>query len=150
MIKTLICAALLLSAPAAWCGEPINEQRALNADARISVNNIAGEISVQAWDKNQLSLTGELGSGADKLEITGDASALNILVKMPKKSSAEDSRLLLRVPAGVSVDLQGVSADVKVQGLRGAVSVNSVSGDVRLDVASAKVNAQTVSGDLYL
>jgi DUF4097 and DUF4098 domain-containing protein YvlB len=149
--SVLMPLALLLAVPAAWSGTPINEHRLLNANARLSVNNIAGNIDVQAWDKNEMSLTGELGDGVEKLEISGDASALSVVVKMPKHSrNTEDSLLQLRVPAGVSVDVQGVSADIRVQGLRGAVSVNSVSGEVNLDVGSARVDAQTVSGDLHL
>ena len=147
----MAAAALLLAAQSAWSGTPINEKRPLNANAKVSVNNIAGSIIVQAWDRNELSLTGELGEGSEKLEITGDAASLNIVVKLPKHShNAEDSLLQLRVPTGASLDLQAVSADIRVQGVRGAISVNTVSGDVNLDVASAQINAQTVSGDVHL
>lgn len=142
---------LLVLTQAALAGTPINETRALNADARVSVNNIAGHIMVQAWDRNELSLTGDLGEGSEKLEITGDAASLGIAVKLPKRSrNAEDSLLQLRVPAGASVDLQGVSADVRVQGLRGAISVNTVSGDLDIDAASQQLNLQTVSGNMLV
>ena len=130
---------------------PIDETRPLNADAKIVVSNCAGIIQVQAWDKNTMSLTGSLGDGAEKLSIVGDASKLRIEVKLPRNShNVEDTVLRLRVPAGVSLDLEGVSADVAVQGTRGPLKVNTVSGDVKLVVESPSVSAQTVSGDLHL
>ena len=139
-----------LSAPA-LADKPIDETRPLNADARVSVSNCAGTIHVQAWDKNSLSLTGQLGDGVEKLVIDGDPSKLRIEVKLPKNMhNVEETVLQLRVPAGVSLDLESVSADVAVQGMRGSLRANTVSGDLNLQVDAPKVVAQTVSGDLHL
>jgi DUF4097 and DUF4098 domain-containing protein YvlB len=139
-----------LSAPV-LADQPIDETRPLNADARVSVSNCAGTIHVQAWDKNSLSLTGQLGDGVEKLLIEGDASKLRIEVKLPKNAhNVEDTVLQLRVPAGVALDLESVSADLAVQGMRGALKANSVSGDVHLQIDAPKVVAQTVSGDLHV
>ncbi|HVT35035.1 MAG TPA: DUF4097 family beta strand repeat-containing protein [Nevskiaceae bacterium] len=150
-IHLTIATIALLATGASWAQSSIDEHRPLNADARISVNNTAGSINVQAWDKNELHLTGSLGSGVDKLELSGDASNLSIEVKLPHKShSVDDTTLTLQVPAGVKLSLQGVSADIRVQGVRGSVEVNSVSGDINLDVKSAQVSAQTVSGDVHV
>src|SRR5205809_436860 len=126
---------LFLSALAypCWAATPIDETRPLNPDARIVVSNCAGVIQVQAWDKNSLSLTGRLGENVEKLEIEGDAAKLRIDVRLPRHShNVEDTVLQLKVPAGVSLELEGVSADVAVQGTRGPLRVNTVSGDVKM------------------
>lgn len=139
-----------LSLPA-LADTPIDETRPLNADARVSVSNCAGAIHVQAWDKNTLSLTGRLGEGVEKLVIDGDPSKMRIEVKLPKNShNVEETVLQLRVPVGVSLDLESVSADVAVQGTKGPLKANTVSGDLILQVESPKVSAQTVSGDLHV
>jgi hypothetical protein len=139
-----------LAAPA-YADKPIDETRPLNPDAKVSVSNCAGAIHVQAWDKNSLSLTGRLGDGVEKLVIDGDPAKLRIEVKLPKNAhNVEETVLQLRVPAGVSLDLESVSADLAVQGTRGPIKANSVSGDLNLQVDSPKVSAQTVSGDLRL
>lgn len=153
----ILFAALALSGAQACAGDtdsavrPIDERRPLNADGRVYVNNVSGTIEVSAWDKNEVYVTGELGEGAEKLDISGDAASLRIEVKMPKRShDVEDTSLHLRVPAGARLDLEGVSADVIVQGVRGALNAQSVSGDVTLSVESAEVEVQTVSGELSL
>lgn len=146
----LTLGALLLAAPA-WGTDdrPVDERRPLKADARVSVENVAGLIQVEAWDKNELHLTGELAPEVEKLEITGTESSLKIVVKVPKHTrNVTHTRLVLKVPAGASLEAEGVSADITVKGLRGAVDVESVSGDVRLDVASTHVKAESVSGDV--
>lgn len=128
---------------------PIDERRPLKADARVEVSNVAGEITVEAWDKNELHLTGSLSEEVEKLEITGDASRLKIEVKLPRRTrNVEDTILHLKVPAGITLEAEGVSADIAVRGIRGDVEASSVSGDVELDVGSKNVEARSVSGDV--
>src|SRR6185503_14254749 len=151
MYRVVFPLILIAASAAALADSPINETRPLNPDAKVIVSNCSGTIQVVTWDKNMLSLTGLLGDGAEKLDITGDAAKLRIEVKLPKHThNVEETVLHLVVPAGVSLDLEGVSADIGVQGTKGPLRVNTVSGDVRLLVDSQSVRAQTVSGDLHL
>lgn len=150
---SLTLAALLLAAPAsaADAGRPVDERRPLKADARVAVSNVAGLIEVETWDKNELHLTGTLSEEVEKLEITGNESRLKIEVKLPQRTkNVEDTILKLKVPAGVSLEAEGVSADIRVKGLRGEIEAESVSGDIKLDVASKRIKASSVSGDVTL
>ena len=132
-------------------GGVIDERRPLNPDGRVYVNNIAGNIDVATWDRNEVVIGGTLGSSIEKLELSGDPANLSVVVRMPKRSRVSgDTVLKLRVPATARVELESVSADVAVDGVRGPVKVNTVSGDVGLALASPEVTVQTVSGDLKL
>lgn len=153
MNKTYSAALLLgaLLASPAWAGDerPIDERRPLKADARVSVDNVAGLIEVEAWDRNELHLTGTLGAEVKELAISGSESKLDIEVKLPKISrNVGPTTLRLKVPAGVSFEADAVSADVRVRGLRGPLDVDSVSGDVTIDAESKRVKVGTVSGDV--
>jgi DUF4097 and DUF4098 domain-containing protein YvlB len=132
-------------------GPVIDEHRPLTAEGRIYINNTAGNIDVSTWDRNEVAITGTLGGSAERLDINGDPAALNVVVRLPKHSfHAGETILKLRVPSNARVDLDTVSADVAVDGARGAVKVNTVSGDIGLVVNSPEVTVQTVSGDLRL
>ncbi|MGH8441726.1 MAG: DUF4097 family beta strand repeat-containing protein, partial [Nevskiaceae bacterium] len=128
------------------------EPRPLKADARVVVKNVEGLIEVEGWDKRELELTGELGPDVEKLEITGNESSIRIEVKLPrsKHDIDGDTRLKLKIPYGATLEAQGVSADVRVRGLKGPVTAESVSGDVRLEVESAKIKGSSVSGDVVV
>lgn len=153
-----IAIALVLAAGPAWsghdrdhAGEPraINERRPLKMDGRLSLQNTAGPIQIEAWDKAEVWLTGELGPEVEKLEITGSETSLHIKVRLPDdENHVSNTRLTLKVPAGISLDVQGVSSDISVQGVKGNATIESVSGDVRLKLGSRKVKAQSVSGDV--
>jgi len=149
LILTLGLALGAASAGAADRERPIDERRPLKADARVEVSNVAGEITVEAWDRNELHLTGTLSEQVEKLEITGNEARLKIEVKLPKRTrNTEDTILRLKVPAGITLEADGVSADITVRGIRGDTEASTVSGDVELDVGSKNVEARSVSGDV--
>jgi DUF4097 and DUF4098 domain-containing protein YvlB len=152
LMSALTLGAALL-ATQAWADDfrKVDERRPLKPNGSVSISNVAGKIDVEAWDKNELHLTGEISSEVEELEITGSESAIRIEVRLPDRArNVGDTRLLLKVPAGASLDAAGVSADIRVKGLRGKVKAESVSGDIDLDIESREVKAQSVSGDVTL
>lgn len=143
--------ALVLAAPA-WASTSIDEKRPLDADGRLSVNNLAGVIEVSGWDRNEVAISGQLGSDVEKLEISGDSRSLVVRVRYPSKlnGGVEESDLRLQVPKAAVLALEGVSADIRVSGTRGPLTANSVSGDVEARVDSEVVSLNSVSGDVVM
>lgn len=128
-----------------------SDNRPLNADARLTVRNVAGLIEVEAWDKSTLDIAAQLADNVEKVDITGRADDLRVEVKTKKSErygSYDDTQLRLRVPVGVVLTLDGTSADLMVRGLKGDLVARTVSGDVQIEVNSKRISAQTVSGDL--
>ena len=160
---TLLHSALLLLlavSGAAMAGTPINETRNVDADARIDVSNIKGEVTVSGWDRNEVSISGTLGEGAKSLAIDGSGSHLTIKVQPPDKqgwfswgseSRMGDTTLDLKVPRNAEMKIEVVSADVALSGVAGrALDVNSVSGKLRLDSEAKEVEIDSVSGNIDL
>lgn len=161
-----------LAATSAQAATPINQTRAMDARGRIDIENIRGRIEVRAWDKQQVRITGSLGKGVEKLAVEGDAQHLIVQVRYPRRSSdrnSEPTTLILDVPRGSNLEIDGVSADISVLGTAGSTldiesvsgdvtvgaapreaSIDSVSGDVRANLHSAKVDVESVSGDVAL
>jgi len=159
---TLLYSAMLLLAVAgpAAAGTPINETRNVNADARVDVSNIKGQVTVSGWDKSEVEISGTLGEGAKKLSVEGSGSHLTIKVEPPDKqgwfswgadSRMSDSVLDLKVPRNAEMKIEVVSADVALSGVAGrALNVNSVSGKLRLDSDAKEVELDSVSGNIDL
>ncbi|SHG46932.1 DUF4097 and DUF4098 domain-containing protein YvlB [Hydrocarboniphaga daqingensis] len=132
-------------------GRAIDERRSLKADARVRVSNVAGSIEIVSWDKPEAYISGELGRGADKLDITGSDGNLDIVVRTPKNTrNVEGSELRIMLPVGVALNVEAVSADVIVQGIKGKVVAATVSGEMTLSLAADEVEARTVSGDVVV
>jgi DUF4097 and DUF4098 domain-containing protein YvlB len=162
-MKTLYVTPLLLalSIGEAFASTPINLSKDIRPNARISIQNVKGEVTVTAWEKNQVQVSGTLGEGARPLELEGDERNVDIRVEGDEKkgrwfswgndSSMQPTILNVRVPRGVDVDINVVSAPVSIDGLDGGrIDVESVSGRVRANLRSPDVSMQTVSGTIDL
>jgi len=157
MNRSILFTALMLAGSAAIGATPINESRPLDGTGRLSVSNVKGSIVVTAWDRDEVRVEGSLGEGTEGLSITGTAANLKIEVKYPEngggwfggwgKNSSGDTDLRVSLPAGASLEVNSVSAEVEVRGVRGAeLDVESVSGDVTVDAQARDVSIESVSG----
>jgi DUF4097 and DUF4098 domain-containing protein YvlB len=129
----------------------VDEHRAFDADGHLYVNNLAGTVALNTWDKNEIQVSGELGGDVDTVEFSGGPSDLRIVVRMRNtKHASGEADLTLMVPANAHVELETVSADVSAQNLRGPLKIKTVSGAAQLQLSSSEVSVQTVSGDITL
>ena len=152
--------ATLLAAGNALAGAPIHESRAVSVDARIEVSNIKGVVSIGAWDKSEVAISGTLGDGAKALAVEGGGDHLTIKVVPPENrgwfswgadTRMGDTLLDIKVPKMAEVKVEVVSADVTLAGVAGrSLDVNGVSGKLRLDSGAKSVEIASVSGDIDL
>jgi DUF4097 and DUF4098 domain-containing protein YvlB len=160
---------LMLASFSAFAGKPVEESWDLDSDAMVSIENIAGSIEIQGWDRDEARLTGELGNSVEELEVSASDSSLRINVANRNERNVDNTELKLMVPRGASIDASAVSADIDVSGMENEkltassvsgnvdvktssrrVSVESVSGDVEFDGETTRISAESVSGDIEL
>jgi len=165
-LAVALCALVPLTTLA---GESVDERRDIAAGARVTVENIAGEIEIQAWDRNEVYLTGKLGSSVEELEINETGSGLEITVINRDERNIDETILKLKVPGSVSIAASAVSADIEISGMNNDkltgssvsgdvvirassewVSIESVSGNVAFSGQTARISAESVSGDIEL
>lgn len=130
----------------------IDEQRPLAAGGQVTVSNAAGSVEISGWARDEVAISGTLAEDVEKLEISGDARKLDIVVHYPgkRRSHIQDTHLLIRVPARAQLAIETVSADVRISDSSGALAVKTVSGDINLQVGSGEIRTASVSGDLLL
>jgi len=137
-----------------------NEEKALNeswnvaADAQVAVENVRGTVTVTGWDKPQVELRGNLGTGS-KLSVSGDSGHLGLKVDngdggwFGKHGPDSDSELILHVPRTAALEVQVVSADANVTEMAGkTIEVHGVSGTLGVRSAAPEVDVESVSGDV--
>src|SRR5215212_8822757 len=129
-VTTTIAAAALLAAGAGTArAQQINESRNTGPTGTVEVHNTAGNVRVLGWSRNQVQVTGTLGSGAERVEIENEGEAIVVRVVLPRGShSSRGTNLEVRVPARKDVEVHGVSAPVTVEGIDGDVEAQSTSG----------------------
>ena len=144
---TVFLPAALLALPV--MAEDVNETLDAAKNGKVDVSNIAGEVTIRGWSRDEVEVTGELGRNVEKLIFERDGDEITIKVKVPRRGGRGiDSDLHIQVPEGSSLDVGTVSADIDVADVSGEQRLNSVSGDIDTEVAGNDVSAGSVSGDI--
>lgn len=143
------CVALACGAEVGVAAETI--QRNVPADARgaVEIVNVAGEVRVQGWERNEVQVSGELGGGVDRLDLRSGARRTSInVVRLPGERKAGATDLVVKVPRDSALSISTVSADQIVSDLRGPQRLQAVSGNIATQQWLEDVEARTISGDV--
>lgn len=158
------CAAALLLGTAAHAKvtETLSKTYAFDSDGVISLSNVNGDVEIEAWDRNEVSLEAEKlardqeGLARMDIVIEHSASRLTIKTEIEKKrwkfwsNQRAEVRYKLKVPAGVSLKkIDVVNSEVRIRGVKGFVDVDSVNGAIEAEGLAAGGKFDTVNGSIH-
>ena len=149
-----LCALALLTCPwsLAYAATSVDEHRPANPQGAVEIDNVAGLIDVQGWDKSEVAVTGTIGKDVERVDVTGDSNRTSIRVVLPRGMhfgvSDGEARLVIHVPTNSSVSASLVSSDLKVSAVHGALELRTVSGNISGE-GGGDLRANDVSGDIH-
>jgi DUF4097 and DUF4098 domain-containing protein YvlB len=144
-----VALALAVAALPAVAQQRVDEKRPAGKDGVVEIRNVAGSVRVTGWDREEVAVTGTLGKGTERLEFSGSGNRTLIKVVLPHSAHHVDgSDLEIKVPAGSTLDVETVSADVTAEKVSGSLRLQSVSGGVTVGGEPKDFNVKTVSGDV--
>lgn len=127
----------------------VDETVDASSDGHVDIINISGSVEVYGWSESRVEVTGELGDKVEELVLERNGDKVLVKVKVPRNNSSNiSSDLTIQVPAGSSIDVSTVSADITSEDVTGEQRLHTVSGDVEADVSGSDVSAESVSGDV--
>ena len=140
--------------------EELHKTYPIEASGRISLNNVNGPVHISGWDRNEVQVDavkrGSTQKALDNATIAIDsaASSISIRTKYPESNHHRDSASVeytLRVPRHArlsavetvngSVEINGVTGDVKISSVNGRVKAENLTGEARLSTVNGAVNA---------
>lgn len=158
----LALAALAAQAADRTADRTVDQSGRMPADGRVSIENIAGKVDVVGWDKAEIQVTGTLGEAVEELEFkAGERSQVKVVYRDDHRRSRRragdadeafrgGADLTVRVPDGCRLDVEVVSADVRVSGLDDEIEVTAVSGGIEVRGACRALVVQSVSGSVEI
>jgi hypothetical protein len=134
---------------------PYSEHLSASPVGSVQINNIAGSVTVNGWDKPEVDIQGELGATVERVDVVRTGDRIVIKVMLPQNLNhapdhSEEAKLQVHVPVSSTLEVSTVSAPISVDGIRGPSKIHSVSGDVRAGLAGADEEATSVSGNVYV
>jgi hypothetical protein len=136
----------------AYAATSVDEHRTVNPQGAVEIDNVAGSIDVEGWDKSEVAVTGTIGKDVERVDVTGDANRTSIRVVLPRGMHLSmrdgEAHLVVHVPTNSSVSASLVSSDLKVSAVHGALDLRTVSGNISGD-GGGDLRANDVSGDIH-
>ncbi len=153
-MKTILVLALSMVSIAAIAGEKIDKTLEVARTGEVEIHNNRGSIVLQGWDKNQVTVKGELDDLTQKFIFVSEGDKTIIKVVLPDRNthsrSGSGSALKIFVPIDVSVQFGGVATDLNFSKVNGGVDISSVSGSITLSKISKRAYINSVSGNIKL
>jgi len=151
-----LMAASVLSVPVMAAGADINEQRQVQANEKIYIENLRGLVDIVATDKAEFSVKGQLDEKAEGFELTSKDGITRFIVKMPQQhynwrgeeNNTQGSKLQIAVPKGTALEFSGVNTDVTVAGVQGSSKIQTVNGAISTKQLSNDIALETVNGEI--
>jgi DUF4097 and DUF4098 domain-containing protein YvlB len=148
-LEAVIVAAVLY----AGVGQAAETVRTVPADPRgeVEIVNVSGDVTVTGWDRAEVEVRADLGSGVDRLDVTSDPGHVVINVVLPKgRSNSGSSDLRVHVPRDSRLAIRTVDADQSVRDVRGGQNLQSVSGEITTEVWTEDFDMRSVSGEVVV
>jgi len=151
--NTVVALAFLMAVGTAWTAQPVSETYPIGPGADVDIDVLSGTVTIVAGSEGLVEITGTLGDGVESLEIDGDEDGVYIEVEYDEHYHGKqqvDTDLTIRVPAGVVLSVETVSASISVDGVIGELDLEAVSGTVSVSTMPAALDVETVSGSIFV
>lgn len=123
-------------------------------NVRLQLLNRSGTVTVEGWDKNEISISAYLEEPAANIAPQSLSGTINIdLIKDNQgRSGVGNVNLQIRVPRLANVDIETRIGNLSVTNVNGGLvrAVISTEGDITLtNIAASAVDAQNGIGDIF-
>ena len=119
---------------------------AVRGNARLSVSNQSGTVTIRNWNRSQFRIQAE----SERARIDVNETSTGVSVRTSARGGHGDVDFTINVPTGTRLEIQGMSNDIDITGVCGAVDLNTLSGDISVDCVDGGAQIQSVSGDITL
>lgn len=148
-LPAVLSMALLTMAVPRAGAEEVSKTQPADARGEVEIVNVAGSVAVSGWDRAEVQVNADLGKSVERLEFERDGTRTYIKVVLPKMSgSSGSSDLVVKVPRDSGLIVRTVSADQRIDGVRGMQRLQAVSGDIDTEFGPGELELKTVSGNI--
>jgi DUF4097 and DUF4098 domain-containing protein YvlB len=121
---------------------------AVQAGARLDVNNFGGEIAVRTWNQSNVRVRAS-HSSRSTVEVSTSSGTVFVRTK-GRRGPPSIVDLDITVPTWMGMALEGVYTDITVEGAGGPVSAQSVQGEISITGGVGTVAVKAVEGNVTL
>ena len=136
-----IAVALLFQAAA---GRSTDTTVTVPVGARLRLDNQGGDITIRAWDRNQIRVQADHSSRSGvEVDVRGQVVEVS---SRGRRGVAGLVDYTITVPATMAVEVGGMYAEISIEGVKASVKAQTLDGNITLKGGAESVNLSTVNG----
>lgn len=162
-----------LAANAATLKETFQKTYPLRAGETVTLRNVNGGVTVEAWDRAEVQVVAEKEVKAGDAELAKKAMSqiqiqagradggLRIETKLPRRNNGVfdwmfgrdvnmSVKYRLRVPREVKLDVVTVNGGLRLAGTRGDASMETTNGGIEIEKAEGRLDLETTNGAIQV
>ena len=117
-----------------------------NGRQHLQISNVNGDISVSAWNRNDISVR---AMAAPAVQINDKVVGNSISVTVKRDPNPGRSDFTVTAPPDTSIYLKNIDGKITIQGMAGHIGVDSITGDIRLvNMKSESLDVKVITGDI--
>ncbi|MDQ3473478.1 MAG: DUF4097 domain-containing protein, partial [Acidobacteriota bacterium] len=153
-VLTVIALAILVHAISAdvYAQRSVTKKYPAQKNVRLEVRNISGTITVESWEKNEISVTAKLFSPNAQFTPEQTPNCIGIdIVRDNRGRMVGDINFTVKVPVDSTVDIETKRGNISINNVRGGMvrARVSTSGDIELTgIRASEVIAENGVGDM--
>ncbi len=142
-----LIACFLFAASAAQASAKFDRTYNTRGNARLTISNINGSITVTAWNKKTITVSAiNAPSAPIEEQVAGD----DIFLTVKKSIPPGKVDFQIYVPAETALTLKNYMGKIEVRGARGDINIKSYDSEVRLvDVRIPSADVNVTTGDIF-
>ncbi len=158
--------AMAVPATATATQQQVEDRRAVSPDVMIEIDEIiVGSIVITGWDQNEFQLTGTIGADVDEFYVEGGPDNIEVGADFDDWDDDDDNEggrrrwrgrdhndveinLEIRVPRGASLEIEGVTSSIRVNGVDGSIDLESVTGSIEYSGNATTLDLANVTGSI--
>lgn len=119
---------------------------AVPAGARLRLQNQGGDITIRAWDRNQIRVQADHSSRSEiEVDVRGQVVEVSTRGRRGMTSLVDYT---ITVPASMAIDVGGMYSEISIEGVKASVKAQTLEGDITLKGGVESVNLSTVNGKI--
>lgn len=150
-----LAALLSFSGSVLWASESsVDETKKAAADGYVRVKVVRGEVEVEGWDRDEVSVVGSLDESMEEFIFEVKGKETVIAVRLPDRLNSwcceRETDLTIKVPKNSNLMVSLVSAEAEVRNIHGGLELGGVSGELRVENVSDRIRVTNISGEVTL
>lgn len=125
---------------------------------RVSISNLAGKVMVRGWDRLQVhvaytSVSPKVAVDTEQVPSKGPADKVHFTSYLVDRSEPVPNPVVdyvVDVPSGASLEIHDPQGEVKINSIKGDMSVDSLGGGISVADSTGHLSLRSVGGDIEI